>query len=165
MTFNPGLGTLSSNVLADLVGQVRLFMRDFPALNRLTKGVDHNDRHIMWAILDTVSDWKSTPPPVGQDLEMIIANGWQYIFIRGVVISLLESLRFLHVRNTLPSSDGGVNVQIENPQLLTSVIGMMKPEYEQKKKQALIAANINGALRGGGVRSEYSLVNSFWGLR
>lgn len=137
-------------------------MRDYPQLNRLTKGMDHNDRHIMWAVLDTVSDWASTPPVIGVTLEMIVMRNWQSVFIRGVAISLLESLRFLHTRNYLPYSDGGITTQTENPNLISSITQLMKSEYEQKKKERLVAANIEGAY-GGGVHSEYLYVNRFWG--
>lgn len=156
---------LNNPLMAEIVGNVRLFLRDFVELNRLTKGLDHSDRHIMWAVLDTLSDWKSTPPFIGQSLTMIITRGWQYIFIRGVAASLLESLKFLHMRNYLPYSDGGVNVQIENPQLIDAAIQLLKNEIEQKKQRVLIAANIEGALDGGGVPSEYSLISSWWGIQ
>lgn len=149
--------------LGEIVENVRFFMRDYAQLNRLTKGLDHNDRHIIWAIRDAVSDWRSTPPNIGQNLDMIIDQGWQSLFVRGVAIVLLESLRFLHMRNFLPYSDGGISTQTEQPELLSAVIQMMKSEYEQKRKAVLIAANIDRSLGGSGVHSEYILVNQFWG--
>ncbi len=159
----PTPNDLRQQVLREASEYVRHFMRDYPELNRLTEGYEHNDRHVAAAILDTVSDWQSTPPFIGVSLDMIIANGWQHVFHRGVAIALLESLRFLHVRNYLAYSEGGVNVQTENPQLLTSVIGMMTAIYEQKKQKILVAANISRALRRSGVHSEYYFVNSYWG--
>lgn len=159
----PDYNDLNNPLMRELVENVRFFMRDYTELNRLTKGKNHSDRHIMWAVLDTLSDWMSTPPFIGNDLSAIIRNGWQSIFIRGVTISLLESLHFLHLRNFISYSDGGVNLQIENPQLLQAAMQLLKNEYEQKKTRVLIAANIEGALRGVGVHSEYLFVNSFWG--
>lgn len=158
-----GVTGLNSQLFKEIVFVVREFMRDFPQLNRLTKGRDHSRRLIMWATLDTLSDWASTPPFVGQNLDYIISRGWQHLFIRGITIALMESLYFLHLRNYLSYSAGGVNVQTENPQMLMQAIQMMKSQYEQKKKQALIAANIEGALQGAGVYSEYAVVNTFWG--
>ena len=144
---------------------VRMQLRDFPELNRLTKGYDHSPRHVYWAILATLSDWSSTPPFIGQDLNMILSKGWDTLFARGVVIELLTSLGILHTRNYLSYSDGGVNVQTENPQLLQTWLQMMKNEYEQKKQRVLIAANIEAGLdtSSPGVHSEYAFVNSFFG--
>jgi hypothetical protein len=159
----PTITDLNHPLMREIVENVRFFMRDYTKLNRLTKGKDHSDRHIMWAVLDTLSDWSSTPPFIGNDLAAIITNGWQSVFIRGVSISLLESLHFLHLRNFVSYSDGGVNLQIENPQLLQAAMQLLKNEYEQKKQRVLIAKNIEGALEGVGVHSELLFVNSFWG--
>lgn len=156
-------GDLRNPVMREIVENVRFFMRDYAELNRLTKGKDHSDRHVMWAVLDTLSDWSSTPPFIGQNLASIISHGWQSVFTRGVAISLLESLHFLHLRNFVSYSDGGVNLQIENPQLIQAALQLLKNDYEQKKQRILIAANIEGALGGVGVHSEYLFVNSFWG--
>lgn len=146
-----------------MVEEIRLFLRDYPELNRLTKGYDHSDRHIFWAILDTLSDWASTPPFIGQNLPMIVDRGWSHLFYRGVVVTLLESLGILHMRNELAYSDGGINVKTEDPRMLQAWTQAMKNEYEQKKQRALIALNIESALTMEGVHSEYIFVNSFWG--
>jgi hypothetical protein len=144
---------------------VRLFMRDYPELNRLTDGYDHSPRHVKWAVLDTLSDWSSTPPFIGQDLTLILNRNFVSVFSRGVVINLLESIGILHLRNHLSYSDGGVNVQLENPQLIQAWLGMMKSEYEQKKQRILIALNIENLLgtQTGGVHSELFFINSFFG--
>lgn len=148
-----------------LAEYVRFFMRDYPELNRLTDGYDHSPRHIRWAILDTLSDWSSTPPFIGQDLSLIISRNWVSLFCRGVVITLLVSLGILHLRNHLAYSDGGVNVQTENPQMIQAWLQMMKSEYENKRQRVLIALNIENALglAGGGLHSEYYFINSFFG--
>lgn len=146
-----------------LVREIREFMRDHEELNRLTAGVDHSDRHILYALYDTLSDFASTPPFIGQNLDFILGRNWGHILRRGVVANLCESLMYLHMRNYLAYSDGGVNVQTENPQLLQATVQMLKSEFEQKKTRALIAANIELALDGGGVHSEYAFVNSFYG--
>jgi len=159
------LPNLDDPVLNYIAEYVRLFMRDFPQLNRLTEGYDHSPRHVKWAILDTVSDWSSTPPFIGQSLDLIIERNWLSLFTRGVVITLLESIGILHLRNHLSYSDGGVNVQTENPQMLQSWVSMMKSEYEQKKQKVLIALNIEQALspQQGGLHSELYFINSFFG--
>jgi hypothetical protein len=158
----PDINDPDINKLAEYV---RFFMRDYPELNRLTDGYDHSPRHIRWAILDTLSDWSSTPPFIGQDLSLIISRNWVSLFCRGVVITLLMSLGILHLRNHLAYSDGGVNVQTEKPQLIQAWLQMMKSEYENKRQRALIALNIENALSlaSGGLHSEYYFINSFFG--
>lgn len=160
-----GLPDIDDPVINQLAEYARLFMRDYPELNRLTDGYDHSPRHVKWAILDTLSDWSSTPPFLGQNLSTIIDRNLISVFIRGVVINLLESLGILHLRNYLAYSDGGVNVQTENPQMIQSWLQMAKSEYEQKKQRILIAMNIENLLssNGGGVHSELYFINSFFG--
>lgn len=154
---------LNSPHTRTLIGDVRLFLRDFPELNRLTEGVDHSNRHIAWAILDAVSDWSSTPPFLISDLDTLMERNWRGLFIRGVVISLLESLMILHMRNYLAYSDGGINVQTENPQMIQAALQLFKNNYEQKKLRALQALNIEWALDGDGLHSEYAYVNNLLG--
>ena len=139
---------LNNPLMKQTVENVRYFMRDYAVLNRLTKGLDHNDRHIAWSVLDTLSDWASTPPFVFDGtLQGIVDQRWNHVFIRGVAISLLESLMFLHMRNFIGYSDGGINVQVENPQMIQSTLQLMRSEYENKKNRILVAHNIDSALR------------------
>jgi hypothetical protein len=155
---------LNNPTIRSMVEGVRLFLRDYADLNRLTEGEDHSDRHIYWSILLTLSDWATTPPFVGQnDINLIVDRGWFALFLQGVVIKLLESLGILHMRNYLAYSDGGVNLQTENPQMIQAWLTMFKNEYEQKKQRALIALNIESALSMGGLHSELLYVNSFFG--
>lgn len=151
--------------ISKIAEYVRFFMRDYPELNRLTDGYDHSPRHIRWAVIDTLSDWSSTPPFIGQNLQLIIDRNWTALFCRGVVINLLESLGILHLRNHLAYSDGGVNVQTENPQMIQSWLQMMKSEYENKRSRALIALNVENALSfaATGLHSELYFINSFFG--
>ena len=156
---------LNHPYLEVLVEKIRMYMRDFPELNRLTDGMDHSPRHIAWAVLDTLSDWASTPPFIGQSLDMIQEANWEHVFIRGAAVSLLESLMFLHMRNYLAYSDGGMNVKTENPQMLQAAINLLRSTYEQKKLRVLIAKNIQMAMGGGGIHSEYAYVNTWLGPR
>jgi hypothetical protein len=152
-------------LISQLAEYARKYLRDYPELNRLTSGYDHSPRTLKWAVMDALSDWASTPPFIGQGLDMILKRNLISVFIRGVVIVAMESLGLLHLRNHLSYSDGGVNVQIENPQLIQSWIQMMKAEYEGKKQRILIALNIENALSPGvsGLQSEYYFINSFFG--
>ena len=164
-TFTAPIASLNDPLLTQLAEYARQYLRDYPELNRLTNGYDHSPRTLKWAIMDTLSDWASTPPFIGQDLSLIINRNLVSVFMRGVVIVAMESLGILHLRNHLSYSDGGVNVQIENPQLIQSWLGMMKSEYEAKKQRILIALNIENALSPttGGLQSEYYFINSFFG--
>jgi hypothetical protein len=161
-----GFAELNDPIIKKLAEYARRFLRDYPELNRLTAGYDHSPRHLQWAVVDTLSDWMSTPPFIGQNLQMILERGFISVFTRGVVITTLESLGILHLRNHISYSDGGQNVQTENPQLIASWIEMMKAEYERKKQRILIAMNIENLLGPavGGVHSEYYFINSFFGF-
>jgi hypothetical protein len=152
--------------LEKLATETRIYMRDYPELNRLTAGYDHSPRHLKWAVLDTLSDWQSTPPFIGITLQNIIDLNWVHPFRMGVIINALTSLAILHMRNHLSYSDGGVNVQTENPQLIQAWLQMMQPIYEQKKQRALVARNISNALSTSsvGVHSEYYFTSSFYGI-
>lgn len=159
------LPDLNDPLITQLAAYAREFMRDYPILNRLTAKWDHSPRHLKWCVVDTASDWQSTPPFIGQTLGTVIEKGWQSLFTRGVIIRALESLGILHMRNFLSYSDGGMSVQTENPQMIQSWLQMMKNEYEEKKQRALIALNLEQALgtRASGVHSELYFVNSFFG--
>jgi len=152
-------------LLSQLAEYLRRYLRDYPELNRLTAGYDHSPRTLKWAIMDALSDWASTPPFIGQGLDLIMSRNLVSVFIRGAAIVAMESLGLLHLRNHLSYSDGGVNVQIENPQLIQSWIQMLKSEYEAKKQRILIALNIENALGTSvaGLCSEYTFINSFFG--
>jgi hypothetical protein len=157
---------LDDPVLNKIAEYTRMYMRDYPELNRLTDGYDHAPRHIKWAVLDTLSDWAATPPFIGQSLDLIMNRGFISLFVRGVAINLLESLGILHMRNYLAYSDGGVNVQTENPQMIQSWLSMMKSEYEMKRQRLLIALNIENSLSPtqSGLHSELYFINSFFGF-
>lgn len=157
---------LNDDLIKKFAEYARRFMRDYPELNRLTDGYDHSPRHLQWAVLDTISDWASTPPFLGQDLQLILERGFISVFTKGVVITALESLGILHLRNHIAYSDGGINVQTENPQLIQAWLQMMKAEYERKKQRILNALNIEAALGStvGGVHSELYFINSFFGF-
>src|SRR4051812_25966152 len=98
--------------IQQLISTVRLYLRDYAELNRLIQGVEHSDRMILWAIADAVDDWNSTPPliPAAQ-LENFPSKS---LLLRGIVISLLESVGLLQTRNHLTFSDGGIQVGVSD---------------------------------------------------
>jgi len=147
------------------IHMMRLWMRDYPQLNRLIRGVEHSNRLIAWAVLDFLSDFSQSPPPLGQySLEHLLDLGYTNLARRGTAIALLESLGLLQTRNQLNFSDGGINVGISDktPQL-QSWLQLFQSKYEQDKIKIKISLNIQGILGEQGVSSEYSLVNGFYG--
>jgi len=151
----------SNNVaLEQFIGAVRLFMRDYPQLNRLIAGEEHSDRMIAWAIVDALDDFNSTPPMTSFGLTAFPSRS---ILMRGTVINLLQSVGLLMTRNHLNFSDGGLQVGVsDKTPLIQSWIQMFSNMYEEKKKQLKIALNIEGGW-GGGIHSEYAWVNGFYG--
>ena len=139
------------------VQSVRLFMRDYPELNRLTKGEESSDRMIVWAIIHTVDDFNSTPPLIGVSWEEIPKS----ILLYGVVATLLDSVIMLSTRNHLAYSDGGINVNLDKSGLLMQLRQMVNGTYEQKKDRYKIALNISRGF--GNVSSEYWIVNGSYG--
>jgi len=146
--------------LEQFIGTVRLFMRDYPALNRLIAGEEHSDRMVAWAVIDCLDDFNSTPPMTNYGLHNFPSMS---ILLRGTVINLLQSVGLLMTRNHLTFSDGGLQVGVsDKTPLIQSWIQMFSNIYEEKKKQLKIALNIEGGW-GGGVHSEYAWVNGHYG--
>lgn len=146
--------------LEQFIGIVRMFMRDYPALNRLIQGQEHSDRLIAWAIMDAIDDFNSTPPFTGYQLNSFPSK---YLLLRATVISLLESIGLLMTRNHLTFSDGGIQVGVsDKTPLIQSWIALFTNKYEEKKIKMKIALNIENGW-GGGVASEYSWCAGFYG--
>jgi len=154
-----------SDQFAGFVNMIRLFLRDYPQLNRLIRGVESTPRMIVWAALDFLSDFNQTPPPLGNySLEQLLELGYSNLARYGTVIALLESVGLLQTRNQLNFSDGGINVGISDktPQI-QSWIHMFRQKYEQDKLKIKISLNIQQILGEAGFHSEYYWVNGFYG--
>lgn len=163
-------GGLQSSETADLpemsgelnavVQAIRSYLRDYPELNRLIKGVEHSNRQIIHAIADTLDDFNTTPPFTKVGIKNFPSMS---LFMRGCVCFLLESVGLLMTRNHLNFSDGGLQVGInDKTPYIQSWLSLMRNTYEDKKVKIKIAMNIEGAW-GGGLQSEYSYVNNFYG--
>jgi hypothetical protein len=144
-----------------MAGLVREFMRDHAELNRLIQGVEHSPRLVLWAIADALEDWNTTPPLIGAvGITNFPSKG---LLLRGAVINLLESVGLLMTRNHLTFSDGGIQVGVsDKTPLIHAWLRMFRANYETKKLRLKIAINIERAW-GGGVHSEYTWVNGFYG--
>ena len=145
----------------EMVAYIRLYLRDFPELNRLLKGYENSPRQIAWSIIDALDDWNSTPPFLGPTTLARFPS--EYLLCRGAVISLLESVALLQMRNQLTYSDGGLQVSVsDKAPLLMQFMSMMKQGYEQKKQRFKAAQNVEMAMDGAGVFSEYFIINGVY---
>jgi hypothetical protein len=143
-----------------MVSQIRLFIRDYPELNRLIAGEESSNRQIVWAIIDTLDDFNTTPPFTTFSLTNFPSRS---VFVRGVVCSLLESIGLLQTRNHLTFSDGGIQVGIsDKTPYIQSWLQVFRNAYEEKKQRIKVAYNIETAW-GGGIFSEFRFINNFYG--
>ena len=139
---------------------LRLFLNDTPQLNRLIRRQESDDQKLDLAIRLAIDDYNITAPPLAPVSVVNFPSIWLLIY--GSVIQVLRSNGLLQSRNELVYSSGGVSVRIfDKTQLYQSWIIQFVAEYERKKKNFKIAANVNSSLAGG-VSSEYSILNYFW---
>lgn len=157
----PGL----SDKFNAFIHTMRLWMRDYPQLNRLIRGEESSNRMIAWAVTDCLSDFNGTPPPLGQySLEQLIDLGYTSLLRYGTAVNLLQSVGLLQTRNQLNFSDGGINVAIsDKTPLLQSWIQMFQNKYEQDKLKIKVSLNIQGIMGEAGLHSEYYFVSGFYG--
>jgi hypothetical protein len=156
-----------SQTTRDFVALVRLFLRDFPELNRILRGEESSDRMIAWAILDALADFNGTPPMIGTfSLDDLIGLGQQHLLLRMTVCSLLESVGMLQTRNHLNYSDGGMNAGTnDKTPLIMNWLQMFQGRSEQMKLRVKVGLNISNLLGGGntGVHSEYWAIAGVYG--
>jgi len=144
--------------LVQFIQKIRKFMRDNPYLNRLTAGYESSDEDILEALEDCIDDFNQTPPFVGR-YNLANPPPWS-ILKRGVVICLLESVGLLNTRNSLPFTDGGIQVQTNKTPELQAWLQLFTNKYEEKKVRWKTSVNIEQSFGVGAVSSEYSLVNT-----
>lgn len=153
-----------SQATRDFVQMVRLFLRDFPELNRIIAGVENTDRQIAWALMDALADFNGTPPFLGTStIEELLGMNQQNLILRMTVISLIESVGLLQTRNHINYSTGGTSVGVnDKTPMLMNWLSYFKATTEQMKQRVKVSMNIQGILgpSNSGVRSEYWAVNS-----
>lgn len=146
--------------LNNFVQQIRTYLRDYPELNRLVAGVENSNRQVVWAISDCLDDFNTSPPFTNFGLTNFPSKS---LLLRGVAVTLLESVGLLQTRNHLQFSDGGIQVGInDKTPFIQSWIQLLRNSYEEKKERLKVALNIESAW-GGGVNSEYRFINNFYG--
>ena len=145
------------------VQTVRLYMRDFPEINRIVTGEESTDRQIAWAVLDAMADFNGTPHLTSLQVGDLLGRGQHALLLRMTVISLIESIGILQMRNQLNYSTGGTNVGINDKSpLLMNWLQYFKAYTDQMKQRVKVALNIEGILGTGnqGVHSEYWAINA-----
>lgn len=157
----PGL----SDKFNAFIQMMRLWMRDYPHLNRLIRGEESSNRLIAWAVVDFLSDFNGTPPLLGQyTIEQMIDMGFSSLCRYGTAIALIQSVGFLQTRNQLNFSDGGINVAVSDKSpMLWQWLDRMQSKYEQDKIKLKVSLNINGITGERGVGSELAYINGFYG--
>lgn len=149
------------------VQMVRLYLRDFPELNRIVSGEESSDRQIAWAVLDAVADFNGTPHLTSLTLEDLLARNQHSLLLRMTVVALIESVGLLQTRNHINYSTGATNVGAnDKTPLLMNWLQYYKSYTEQMKQRVKVALNIEGILGSGnvGVHSEYWVVNGVYAM-
>lgn len=155
----------ASHEFNQFVSTIRLFMRDFPELNRLVEGEESSDRMIAWALIDAIEEFNGTPPLIGNyTFNDLITNGQASLLRKGTVYNLLMSVGLLQTRNQLSFSDGGLNVQVsDKTPLLQSWMQMLRRQWEQGMQRVKMAWNIENLLGGpAGAHTEYFALSGYY---
>lgn len=145
------------------VQMVRLYMRDFPELNRIVSGEESSDRQIAWAVMDALADFNGTPHFTSMTLDELLQRQQHSLLLRMTVVSLIESVGLLQTRNHLNYSTGGTNVGInDKTPLLMNWLQYYKSYTDQLKQRVKVALNVESILgsSNSGVHSEYWYINS-----
>ena len=134
-----------------------------PELNRIVRGEESNDRQIAWSVLDALADFNGTPHFTSMSLEDLLARNQHALMRRMTVISLIESVALLQIRNHINYSTGGINVGVnDKAPLLLSWLQYYKSYTDQLKQRVKVSLNIEGILgpSNSGVHSELWAVNA-----
>jgi hypothetical protein len=148
--------------LVVVIGLVRAKLRDYPELNRLVSGQETSDRQIAMAMVEAIDDYNTSPPLIeGATLESFPSIS---LLVNGTIIYVLQSIGLLQTRNMMNYSDGqGVQTGVnDKTPMLLQWIQLFTQQYEAKKLRLKKAINLNGALNGSGVPSEYSIINGYF---
>lgn len=152
-----------SQTFKDFVQSVRLYMRDFPELNRIVSGEETSDRQIAWSVLDALADFNGTPHFTTLGLEDLLQFNQHALLTRMTVISVIETVGLLQTRNHINYSNGGINVGVnDKTPMLMNWLQYFKAFTDQMKQRVKVAINIQGILgpSQSGIHSELWFVNA-----
>ena len=154
-----------SPVVREFVSSVRVYMRDYPELNRLVDGVESSDRQIAWAALDALAYFNGTPHFTRLSLEeLLLGYNQDNLMRRLTAITLLESIVLLQSRNHVNYSNGGLNLgSNDGAPFLMQYIQYLRASTDQLMNRVKISINIASILGQTGVHSEYAWVNGYAG--
>jgi len=147
--------------LAKFVSTLRQYLRDFPELNRLIDGQETSDRMLAWAVIDALDDFNNSPPHIG----VFTVSNFPYrsLLLRGSVIAVLESVGLLQMRNQMQYSDGGITVSVsDKAPMIMQWISMLQSTYETKKMNYKMSMNIQNALQGDGIMTDYYFLGGYY---
>jgi hypothetical protein len=155
----------ASHEFNQFVSTIRLFLRDFPELNRLVAGEESSDRMIAWAIIDAIEDFNGSPPMLGTyTFTNLLENGQASLLRKGAILNLLYSVGMLQTRNHLPFSDGGLNVSVsDKTPLLQSWIQLYQQQWDAGKQRVKTQWNIEALLGSpAGSHTEYFALSGYY---
>lgn len=138
---------------------LRLFLRDTPELNRLTRKEESDDEMLQFALDMAIDDWNTTTPVIGN---YSIANFPSlYLLLHAAAIQILKSQGLYQARNQLQYNSGGSSFsRSDKTQIYMAWMTNFSNEYELKKRNLKLQQNIS---RGwGGVSSEYDMIGYSW---
>lgn len=142
---------------------IRVWMRDFPELNRLIDGYETSDRQLLFAVMDAVSTINLSPPPIRMDVE-----GWLRVdggpLIRYfTIIHLLEGIGLLQTRNHISYSSGGKSLGVnDKTPLILAWLKYFRAVADQLLTRVKVSLNITSILgpEHSGFHSEYWVIHS-----
>lgn len=164
MTIQPDELRDVPQAMKQFIAGVRMFLRDYPGLNRLIEGEESSPRFIFFAVIDALGEFNATPPPLrGYTFDDFAAKYWTSFLMKGTVKHLLRSVALLQTRNHLRFSDGGITAQVSDKgQELMQYSQIFASEWDAWIVKIKISENIMGALSSSaGAASEYSLINGW----
>jgi len=138
---------------------LRLFMRDTPQLNRLTRKEESDDTLLEFAIEMCISDWNTSPPLIGA---VNICNFPSlFLLMHGAAIQILSTQGLLQARNQLQYNAGGSSfMRSDKTNIYFQWMTAFDNKYQLQKRNVKISQNIEGGW--GGVDSEYMRIGYAW---
>lgn len=131
--------------------EVRIFLQDFPEMNKLLQKEEFSSEQISSATKLTVSEYNEIPPKTDFVSETF---PYKYLLLLGVVIYLLRGVGLARSRNRLIHSTGNVSVDDQAmADVYLSAANSLKGEFIGKANQLKIADNVEKGF--GNVSSEY----------
>lgn len=138
-----------------------MYLRDQPELNRLIDGEETSDRMIAWAVIDALDLINNTPPFIGT--YTCASFPMRSLLMRGTVISILESVGLLQMRNQISYSDGGITVSAsDKAPMIMQWIQMLRASFDDRLNRWKVATNISQAMEGASVMSDYYFLGGYY---